>query len=127
MKKIQNKLEKICKYLKKSNLCLSSSQNDGRINSILNEDEILKQIEKKFDIDVPMARNWADFYIDNMPINIKVADKKTGQNINIVQAVNRYLIFMFSVITLALLFVPLFKKDKHMIHDILTSRSVVKT
>ncbi len=80
MKKTQNKLEKICKYLKKSNLCLSSNQNDGRINSILNEDEILKQIEKKFDIDVPMQRNWADFYIDNIPINIKVTTTKTADN-----------------------------------------------
>jgi len=57
---------------------------------------------------------------------IKVVDKKSGQNIGIAQAINRYLIFMFSAITLVLLFVPLFKKDKQMIHDILTNSLVVK-
>jgi len=58
--------------------------------------------------------------------DIKVVDKKTVQNISIVQAVNRYLIFMFSAITIVLLFVPFFKKEKHMIHDILTNTIVIK-
>ena len=39
-------LEKILDYLKTKRITLSRTQDDGRINSILNEDEVLKLIEK---------------------------------------------------------------------------------
>lgn len=76
----QNKLKKICDYLKTLNFQLSSHQNDGRINSIINEDEVLKLIENKFNIDVPQARNWSDFYISNIPVNIKITTTNTADN-----------------------------------------------
>jgi hypothetical protein len=40
-------LEEICNYLKNKDFSLSSQRDDGRINSALNEDDILKLIEKK--------------------------------------------------------------------------------
>ena len=80
MIKTQNILDNICNYLKKQNINLSSQQNDGRVNSILNEDEILKIIEQKFEIDIPSARDWADFYIDKIPVNIKITTTNTADN-----------------------------------------------
>jgi hypothetical protein len=78
--KTQNTLDNICDYLKKQNINLSSQQKDGRINSILNEDEILKIIEQKFNIDIPSVRDWADFYIDKIPVNIKITTTNTADN-----------------------------------------------
>jgi hypothetical protein len=74
------KLQEIVDYLKNSNLSLSNTQKDGRINSILNEDEVLKIIEKKFKIEIPTAREWADFYIDETPVNIKITTTTTADN-----------------------------------------------
>lgn len=82
MNQAQNKLNKISNYLKTLNFQLSSQQDDGRINSILNENEVLKLIEKKFDIDIPQARDWADFYIDNIPVNIKITTTNTADNVS---------------------------------------------
>ena len=80
MKNIQNILEEIVKYLKNEKFVLSSQQNDGRLNSAINENEIINLIQKKFDIDIPSARNWADFYIDKIPVNIKITTTKTADN-----------------------------------------------
>ena len=80
MNKEMRRLKEICNYLKKIDFSLSSNQNDGRIDSILNEDEILKLIEQKFDIDLPLARDWADFYIDKIPVNIKITTTNTADN-----------------------------------------------
>jgi hypothetical protein len=80
MIKTKNILDDICNYLKRQNISLSSQQNDGRINSILNEDEILQLIEQKFNIDIPVARDWADFYIDKVPVNIKITTTNTADN-----------------------------------------------
>ena len=76
----KNKLVEICNYLQSFNFKLSNQQNDGRINSILNEDEVLKIIEQKFNIETPQARDWADFYIDKTPINIKITTTNTADN-----------------------------------------------
>jgi hypothetical protein len=73
-------LEEICNYLKNKDFSLSSQRDDGRINSALNEDDILKLIEKKFNIDIPVSRDWADFYIDTMPVNIKITTTNTADN-----------------------------------------------
>lgn len=80
MNQTQNQLKKIRNYLQQLNFQLSNQQNDGRINSILNEDEILKLIEKEFDIDIPQARDWSDFYIGNIPVNIKITTTNTADN-----------------------------------------------
>ena len=74
------KLKEIVDYLREKNLSLSKSQKDGRINSILNEDEVLKVIEQKFEIEIPNVREWADFYIDNIPVNIKITTTQTADN-----------------------------------------------
>lgn len=66
------KLVDIQNYLKNIQFSLSKNQDGGRINSILNESEILKIIENKFNINIPQSRNWADFYINNIPVNIKI-------------------------------------------------------
>ena len=73
-------LNEICTYLKNENISLSSQQNDGRVNSILNEDEVLRIIEQRFNIDTPSARDWADFYIDKIPVNIKITTTNTADN-----------------------------------------------
>ncbi len=59
---------------------LSSNQVDGRLNSAINEDEVLKIIEQKFDIKIPSARDWADFYINNIPVNIKITTTMRADN-----------------------------------------------
>ena len=76
----QKELAEICNYLKNIDFSLSLPQKDGRINSILNEDEILRLIENKFDIDIPVARDWADFYINAIPVNIKITTTNTADN-----------------------------------------------
>jgi hypothetical protein len=77
---IDQTLIDIKNYLQDKNFVLSKNQNDGRINSILNEDEVLKLIEQKFNINIPNARDWADFYIDRIPVNIKITTTKTADN-----------------------------------------------
>ncbi len=57
--------------------------------------------------------------------DIKVVDNTNKQNISLAQAVNRYLIFILTAITIVLLFVPFFKKNKKMLHDTMTNSSVV--
>lgn len=80
MNQAKNELVKICNYLQTSRFQLSDKQNDGRINSILNEDEVLKIIERKFNIETPQARDWADFYINKTPVNIKITTTNTADN-----------------------------------------------
>jgi len=75
-------LEEIVKYLKDSNLDLSKTQKDGRTDSLLNEDEVLKIIENKFKVEIPNAREWANFYVNNIPVNIKITTTKTADNAN---------------------------------------------
>ena len=76
----KNQLVKICKHLQKASVKLSNKQDDGRINSILNESEVLKLIEQKFEIGIHKTRDWADFYIDDTPVNIKITTTKTADN-----------------------------------------------
>lgn len=73
-------LEEIVDFLINHDFSLSNKNNDGRVNSILNEEEILDIISKKFDINIPESRNWADFYINDTPINIKITTIRTADN-----------------------------------------------
>ena len=72
-------------HLATNALTLSRDHVDGRINSALNEDQILKQIKKAFVIQEPAAREWYDFIaIDGdkkYPVNIKVSELKTNDNV----------------------------------------------
>lgn len=80
IKDVKDKLTFIVDFLKNYDVKLSSTMSDGRINSILNEWEIINLIEQKFKISVPSARDWADFYIDNVPVNIKITTTNTADN-----------------------------------------------
>jgi hypothetical protein len=65
---------------------MTSDFEDGRINSIKNEDEVLQIIEKKFEIIKPRARDWYDFAIEKdqefYPINIKITNTTGNDNLN---------------------------------------------
>lgn len=50
---IPQKLIEIKEYLESEEIKLSSNMEDGRINSAINEDVIMKLIQKKFEIGVP--------------------------------------------------------------------------
>ncbi len=87
-------LKDICELISTANLSLSQSTQDERINSAINEDEILDFIETYFKFPQgyvlvrPNAREWYDFVIENnskkefYPINIKVTDTTHADNLN---------------------------------------------
>ena len=77
-----NIMAQICSYLKQTSFNLSSDNTDGRIDSIKNEYEVLQRIEKSpnFNIKIPSSRSWADFFIDGIPVNIKITTTKTADN-----------------------------------------------
>lgn len=64
---------------------LSKQFQDGRINASINEDEIIKAIKSKFDIELPPPRHWYDFAIkkgsEKIPVNIKVTSTSTADNV----------------------------------------------
>ena len=84
--KIPNKLLKIKAYLESESFRLSGKQSDGRINSSINENEIIKFINKKFQITVPNSRYWADFSFEEkekfFPVNIKITEANKHDNLN---------------------------------------------
>ncbi|MCH3924856.1 MAG: hypothetical protein LKE30_08070 [Bacteroidales bacterium] len=83
---IPNIIDEICLYLKDTGIVLSSPLADGRINASINEDEIIKTIQRKYTIQVPKSRAWYDFAIENnnefFPVNIKVTDTTHADNLN---------------------------------------------
>lgn len=80
------KLVDISDFLINEELSLSSPLNDGRINSSVNESEILKAITKEFNINEPNSREWFDFSFEDggeiYPVNIKVTTTTTADNLN---------------------------------------------
>lgn len=84
--KAPKKLNKIREFLIRENVKLSNDFKDGRVNARINEDEIIKIIKKKFNIDVPRSRHWFDFSIDEngifYPVNIKITDTTHADNLN---------------------------------------------
>lgn len=84
----------ICGFLSQEELRLTSATQDGRINSSINEDEILNCLDKCFkfsdgyELQRPNAREWYDFVIEKQetkefyPINIKVTDTTHSDNLN---------------------------------------------
>ena len=83
-------LVKAVEIIKSSELILSSVDADGRVNSKLNEDEIIDILRKKSEInnvmEVGESRNWFDIAFkkeeDEIFINIKVSECKTADNIS---------------------------------------------
>ncbi len=57
--------------------------------------------------------------------NIKVVDFKTHKNISFFRALFRFVAFLFSATIVIGLLVPLFRKDKRSLHDLLASTAVI--
>lgn len=78
---------KIRIFLQHSNINFSLKTQDGRINSCIDEDTIIKLLQKQFinKIYVPTIRNWYDILVfDNLygwlPVNIKTTTTLTSDN-----------------------------------------------
>lgn len=74
-------------YLKNQFVKLINKTKDGRINSVLDEDEIINLLEKKYYnyIERPKERNWfdiiiKDYYYGWIPVNIKTSKCSTSDN-----------------------------------------------
>ncbi len=82
---IPTQLNEIAEFLKTNPYNLSQPLQDGRLNSSVNEEEILNTI-KHFPIQLPKAREWWDFSFKKndifYPINIKTTTTKTADNLN---------------------------------------------
>ncbi|RVY42210.1 restriction endonuclease [Helicobacter pylori] len=82
---IPTQLNEIAKFLKTNPYHLSQPLQDGRLNSSVNEEEILNTI-KHFPIQLPKAREWWDFSFEEndifYPVNIKTTTTKTADNLN---------------------------------------------
>lgn len=80
-------LEKISDCLKNIDFDLSEENRDGRINSAVNEDELLSIIKPRFPlIEYPKKRDWKDFSFEEngqyIPVNIKITKTDTTDNLN---------------------------------------------
>ncbi len=80
---IPTQLNEIAEFLKTNPYNLSQPLQDGRLNSSVNEEEILNTI-KHFPIQLPKAREWWDFSFEEndifYPVNITTT--KTADNLN---------------------------------------------
>ncbi|PDW62074.1 restriction endonuclease [Helicobacter pylori] len=82
---IPTQLNEIAEFLRTNPYNLSQPLQDGRLNSSINEEEILNTI-KHFPIQLPKAREWWDFSFEEndifYPVNIKTTTTKTADNLN---------------------------------------------
>ncbi len=83
---IPTQLNEIAEFLKTNPYHLSQPLQDGRLNSSINEEEILNTIKDYFPIQLPKAREWWDFSFKKndifYPVNIKTTTTKTADNLN---------------------------------------------
>ncbi|EAJ5677550.1 restriction endonuclease [Campylobacter sp. IFREMER_LSEM_CL1846] len=81
-----SKLIEIQNFLLENRAQLKEYSRDGRINSALNEDDIINIINNDFKINLPNARAWFDFSLEEngefYPVNIKVTTTHTTDNLN---------------------------------------------
>lgn len=56
---------------------------------------------------------------------MKVIDEKNGKNLSFLRAVWRFIAFLISATTLLGLLLPLYRKDKKSLHDIMSSSKVI--
>jgi hypothetical protein len=84
-------LLQISEHLSSHKFRISTLNHDGRINSAVNEDEVLNYLERSYDFGSyelirPQARDWFDFAIEKgtefYPVNIKVTTTDTVDNLN---------------------------------------------
>jgi hypothetical protein len=87
LKRLPLVMYKIQKYLKAQAFQFSNQNEDGRINSCNDEDEVIKLLVKNFGdkIKKPKIRMWYDILVfDNMygwlPVNIKTTTLQTSDN-----------------------------------------------
>ena len=59
--------------------------------------------------------------------SLKVVDAKTKEKISFPKAILRYLIFLFSAMSVALAFLPFFRKDKKTFQDLVSNTLVVSS
>lgn len=57
--------------------------------------------------------------------DLLLVDNKSQDNISFLQAISRYIITAFSIISFFLIFIPFFRKDKKTIQDILTNSKII--
>ncbi|RKV33745.1 restriction endonuclease [Helicobacter pylori] len=83
---IPTQLNEIAEFLRTNPYHLSQPLQDGRLNSSVNEEEILNTIKDYFPIQLPKAREWWDFSFKKndifYPVNIKTTTTKTADNLN---------------------------------------------
>ncbi len=83
---IPTQLNEIAKFLKTNPYNLSQPLQDGRLNSSVNEEEILNTIKHSFPIQLSKAREWWDFSFEEndifYPVNLKTTTTKTAGNLN---------------------------------------------
>ncbi|EQD88519.1 hypothetical protein HPSA50_0836 [Helicobacter pylori SouthAfrica50] len=83
---IPTQLNEIAEFLRTNPYSLSQPLQDGRLNSSVNEEEILNTIKGHFSIQLPKAREWWDFGFEEndifYPVNIKITTTKTADNLN---------------------------------------------
>ncbi|WRE72281.1 restriction endonuclease [Helicobacter pylori] len=83
---VPTQLNEIAEFLKTNPYNLSQPLQDGRLNSSVNEEEILNTIKHFFPIQLPKAREWWDFSFEEndifYPVNIKTTTTKTADNLN---------------------------------------------
>ncbi|MCQ2881649.1 restriction endonuclease [Helicobacter pylori] len=84
---IPTQLNEIAEFLKTNPYNLSQPLQDGRLNSSVNEEEILNTIKHSFPIQLPKAREWWDFSFEEnkifYPVNIKTTTTKIADNLNL--------------------------------------------
>jgi hypothetical protein len=66
-------LTEVVEYLNSISIQVSENHEDGRVNSIDDEDTIIKLLIEKYgdNIEVPKARDWWDVKVFGYPLNIK--------------------------------------------------------
>ncbi|GAA7447566.1 hypothetical protein ckin115_11080 [Helicobacter pylori] len=83
---VPTQLNEIAEFLRTNPYNLSQPLQDGRLNSSVNEEEILNTIKDYFPIQLPKAREWWDFSFEEnkifYPVNIKTTTTKTADNLN---------------------------------------------
>ncbi|KHL89735.1 restriction endonuclease Hpy8I [Helicobacter pylori] len=83
---IPTQLNEIAEFLKTNPYNLSQPLQDGRLNSSVNEEEILNTIKDYFPIQLLRTREWWDFSFEEnkifYPVNIKTTTTKTADNLN---------------------------------------------
>jgi hypothetical protein len=77
----------IVNYLKNQEINFTKKFSDGRINASINEDELIKIIQKfNQEIIIPKSRAWFDFAIKRneeiYPVNIKITETTHADNLN---------------------------------------------